>query len=138
MPTIYTKPLSLNVRQWSDLDLDFTRHPVTNDVVRKLNVESIKRSVKNLILTNKYERLFHPEIGSGIASLLFELVSPTTATVLESTIRQTLNNYEPRIIINTITILGDIDRNGYNVTIVFTTINTLQPVTIEFFLERLR
>lgn len=138
MPTIYTKPLSLNTRQWSDLDLDFTRHPVTNDVVRKLNVESIKRSVKNLILTNKYERLFHPEIGSGIASLLFELVSPTTATVLESTIRQTLNNYEPRIIINTITILGDIDRNGYNVTIVFTTINTLQPVTIEFFLERLR
>ena len=134
MPTIYTKPLSLNTRQWSDLDLDFTRHPVTNDVVRKLDVESIKRSVKNLILTNK----FHPEIGSGITSLLFELVSPTTATVLESTIRQTLNNYEPRVIIDTIAILGDIDRNGYNVTIGFTTINTLQPVTIEFFLERLR
>ena len=95
MPTIYTKPLSLNTRQWSDLDLNFTRHPVTNDIVRKLDVESIKRSVKNLILTNKYERLFHPEIGSGITSLLFELVSPTTATVLESTIRQTLNKPLP-------------------------------------------
>lgn len=138
MPTIYTKPLSLNTRQWSDLDLNFSRHPVTNDVSRKLNVEAIKRSVKNLILTNKYERLFHPEIGSGLTGLLFELVSPTTATVIESTIRQTLVNYEPRIIIDRISVSGDIDRNGYNVTLEFTTINTVQPVTIEFFLERLR
>ena len=138
MPNIYTKPLSQNTRQWSDLDLNFTRHPVTNDVTRKLNVEAIKRSVKNLILTNRYERLFHPEIGSSLTGLLFELVSPTTANVIESTIRQTLVNYEPRIIVDDITISGDIDRNGYNVTIQFTTINTLTPVTIEFFLERLR
>tara|TARA_B110000495_G_scaffold58021_1_gene49197 strand:+ start:3889 stop:4305 length:417 start_codon:yes stop_codon:yes gene_type:complete len=138
MPTIYTKPLSLNTRQWSDLDLDFTRHPVTNDVVRKLDVESIKRSVKNLILTNKYERLFHPEIGSGLTGLLFELVSPTTASVIEASIRQVLVNYEPRIIVDHISIAGNIDRNGYNATIEFTTINTLTPVTIEFFLERLR
>jgi len=138
MPTIFTKPLSQATRQWSDLDLNFEAHPVTKDVTRKLNVEAIKRSVKNLILTNKYERLFHPEIGSGLTGLLFELVSPTTAAIVESTIRQTINNYEPRVILNDVLVQGNIDRNGYNVTINFVTINVLQPVTIEFFLERLR
>ena len=90
---IYTKPLSTNTRTWSDLDLDFTMHPVTKDVSIKRNVEAIKRSVRNLIMTNPFERPFHPEIGSGITGLLFDLVSPTTAAVLQSEIRQVLNNF---------------------------------------------
>ena len=60
---IYTKGLSTHTRGWSDLDLDFTAHPVTKDIVRKTNVEAVKRSVRNLIRTNMYERPFHPEIG---------------------------------------------------------------------------
>ena len=135
---IFTKPLSTNTRSWSDLDLDFTAHPVTKDIVLKKDVEAIKRSVRNLILTNPHERPFHPEIGSGITGVLFELVSPTTAVVLQSEIRQVITNFEPRVRLIDISVLGDIDKNGYYVTIKFQVINIPNPVTIELFLERLR
>lgn len=135
---IFTKPLSTSNRVWSDLDLDFAKHPITNDVVKKKGTEAIKRAVRNLILTNKYERVFRPDLGSGLQGLLFELVTPTTANVIEITIRELLNNHEPRVIVDDIRVQGDIDRNGYNVTIEFTPINTVQPLTIELFLERLR
>ena len=135
---IFTKPLSTTIRTWSDIDLDFTSHPVTGDINRKRGVEAIKRSVRNLILTDKYERPFNPELGSGLAGLLFELVTPTTATVIKLQIKELLENYEPRIILDDIKIQGDIDRNGYFVTLKFTPINTIQPVVLELFLERLR
>ena len=135
---IFNKPLSTNVKSWSDLDLNFQAHPITKDIVRKKNIEAIKRSVKNLVLTNKYERPFHPEIGSSILAMLFEPVSPTTGAVLKSRILEVLTNYEPRAIITDIQVSGDIDKNGYYVSILFTPINTLEPVTIELFLERLR
>jgi len=135
---VYTKPLSTNTRRWADLDLDFIAHPVTKDIVLKRDVEAIKRSVRNLVLTNPHERPFHPEIGSGITGILFELVSPTTAVVLQSEIRQVINNYEPRVDIYDIKCYGDIDRNGYYVSIEFAPINFPEPVTIELFLERLR
>ena len=135
---VYTKPLSTNTRRWADLDLDFIAHPVTKDIVLKRDVEAIKRSVRNLVLTNPHERPFHPEIGSGITGILFELVSPTTAVVLQSEIRQVITNFEPRVRLIDISVLGDIDKNGYYVTIKFQPISTPSPVTIELFLERLR
>tara|TARA_Y100000782_G_C9977206_1_gene178535 strand:+ start:121 stop:534 length:414 start_codon:yes stop_codon:yes gene_type:complete len=135
---IFTKPLSTNTRRWYDLDLDFTAHPVTKDIVLKKDVEAVKRSVRNLVLTNPHERPFHPEIGSGITGILFELVSPTTAVVLQSEIRQVITNFEPRVRLIDISVLGDIDKNGYYVTIKFQVINIPIPVTIELFLERLR
>ena len=136
--TIFTKPLSTNVRSWSDIDLDFKPHPVTGDLVVKKNVESIKRSVRNLIQTNEHERPFHPEIGSNIRAVLFDLISPTTAVVLRSSIRQVLTNYEPRVELVDIRVVADSNRNGYHVTIAFEPINISEVVTIEFFLERLR
>ena len=135
---IFTKPLSTNTRRWYDLDLDFTAHPVTKDIVLKKDVEAVKRSVRNLVLTNPHERPFHPEIGSGITGILFENVSPTTAVVLQSEIRQVITNFEPRVRLIDISVLGDIDKNGYYVTIKFQVINIPNPVTIELFLERLR
>ena len=135
---IFTKPLKTNTRNWSDLDLDFLSHPTTNDIVKKKDVEAIKRSVRNLILTNKFERPFHPEIGSDITATLFEIVSPTTAIVLQSAIREVLTNFEPRVRLIDISVLGDIDKNGYYVTIKFQPINTPDPVKIDLFLERLR
>ena len=135
---IFTKPLSTNTRRWYDLDLDFTAHPVTKDIVLKKDVEAVKRSVRNLVLTNPHERPFHPEIGSGITGILFENVSPTTAVVLQSEIRQVITNFEPRVRLIDISVLGDIDKNGYYVTINFQVINIPNPVTIELFLERLR
>ena len=135
---IFTKPLKTNTRNWSDLDLDFLSHPTTNDIVKKKDVEAIKRSVRNLILTNKFERPFHPEIGSDITATLFEIVSPTTAVVLQSAIREVLTNFEPRVRLIDISVLGDIDKNGYYVTIKFQPINIPEPVKVDLFLERLR
>ena len=135
---IFTKPLSTNVRSWSDLDLDFLAHPVTKDIVLKKNVEAIKRSVRNLISTNHHERPFQPEIGSGIRGVLFDLVGPTTAVVLQDEIKQVIQNYEPRVELIDVRVISAMDKNGYYVTIEFTPLNFPEPVTIEFFLERLR
>jgi phage baseplate assembly protein W len=89
-------------------------------------------------MTNPHERPFHPEIGSGVRDILFELISPTSAIILQSEIRQVINNFEPRVDLYDIKALGDIDRNGYYVSIEFAPINFPEPVTIELFLERLR
>ena len=125
-------------RVYKDLNLNFGINPVTSDVTTVTDVIAVKRSVRNLLLTNHHERPFHPEIGSGITGILFELVSPTTAVVLQSEIRQVITNFEPRVRLIDVKVSGDIDSNGYYVTIHFQPINTPQPVTVELFLERLR
>ena len=75
---IYSQGLSTHTRGWADLDLDFTKHPITKDVVRKTNVEAVKRSVRNLVRTNRYERPFHPEIDGGVTDHLFGLSTANT------------------------------------------------------------
>ena len=135
---VFTKPLSTNTRKWSDLDLDFTAHPVTKDIVLKRDVEAVKRSIRNLILTNKYERPFQPTIDGGVTRHLFELSTPHTKHNIESAIRNCISNYEPRAEVIDVFVSGDLDKNGFNVTIEFRVINTPNPVTIELFLERLR
>jgi len=138
MPTIFTKGLSTNSRTWRDLDLDFKSHPVTKDIVTKTDVEAIKRSVRNLILTNRYDRPFQPEIDGGVVGRLFELATPILISNLQSVIRNTISNFEPRVEVISIDIESNIDKNGFNVSIVFTAVNTPDPVTVEIFLERLR
>ena len=135
---VFTKPLSTNTRRWADLDLDFGAHPVTKDVVLKRDVEAVKRSIRNLILTNKYERPFQPNIDGGVTRHLFELSTPHTKHDIESAIRNCISNYEPRAEVTDVFVTGDLDNNGFNVTIEFRVINTPIPVTIELFLERLR
>ena len=138
MPTIHTKPLSTNTRTWADLDLDFTAHPVTKDIVLKKDVEAVKRSIRNLILTNQYERPFQPDIDGGVTRHLFELITPPTLHNIESAIRNCILNYEPRAEVLDVFVSGDLDNNGFNVTLSFRVINTPDPVTVELFLERLR
>ena len=135
---IFTKGLSTNTRRWSDLDLDFIRHPNTKDIVKKTDVEAVKRAVRNLILTNRYERPFHPEIDGGVTRLLFELATPSTKIEIENAIRTVIKNFEPRAEVLDVFVGGDIDKNGFDVTITFRVINHPEPVTIELFLERLR
>ena len=135
---IFTKPLSTNTRSWSDLDLDFVAHPVTKDIVLKRDVEAVKRSVRNLVLTNPHERHFQPTIDGGVTRHLFELSTPHTKHNIESAIRTCISNYEPRAEVTDVFVTGDLDNNGFNVTIEFRVINIPNPVTIELFLERLR
>ena len=139
MPTtIFKKGLKTNTRSWSDLDLDFNAHPVTKDVVIKTDVEAVKRSIRNLILTNRYERPFQPEIDGGVTRHLFQLSTPSTKYDIETAIKIAILNFEPRAEIISIIVAGDLDRNGFDVTINFRVINVPEPVTIELFLERLR
>ena len=125
-------------RIYSDLDLDFTRNPVTNDVVKLTDVEAVKRSVKNLIQTNHYERPFHPEIGSDVRALLFENMTPLTALNLERKVVEVLVNFEPRAKIVDVRANADIDGNGYHLTISFYVVGIQTPITVETFLQRLR
>ena len=138
MPTIHTKPLSTNTRRWADLDLDFTAHPVTKDIVLKKDVEAVKRSIRNLILTNRYDRPFQPNIDGGVTRHLFELSTPHTIHNIESAIRNCISNYEPRAEVLDVFVTGDLDNNGFQVSLSFRVINVPDPVTVELFLERLR
>ena len=127
-----------STRIYKDLDLDFGRNTVTNDVNKLTDVEAVKRSVRNLINTNHFERPFHPEIGGNVRALLFENITPLTALNLQRKIEEVLNNFEPRAKITQILADPDIDRNGYRLEIKFYVIGIQNPITVETFLERLR
>ena len=142
MPSYSSENLSNNskrsTRIYKDLDLDFGRNTVTNDVNKLTDVESVKRSVRNLINTNHFERPFHPEIGGNVRALLFENITPLTSLNLQRKVEEVLNNFEPRAKITQILADPDIDRNGYKLTIKFYVIGIQNPITVETFLERLR
>ena len=138
MAVIYQKALSTHTRGWSDLDLDFTAHPVTKDIVRKTNVEAVKRAVRNLIRTNKYEKPFHPEIDGGVTRHLFGLSTPYMKHDIELAVRNCLKNFESRVIVDDVRVSGDLDKNGFNVSIFFTVINSPEPIEVRLFLERIR
>ena len=125
-------------RIYKDLDLDFGRNTVTNDVNKLTDVESVKRSIRNLINTNHFERPFHPEIGGNIRALLFELMTPLTALNLQRKVEEVLKNFEPRANVTQILADPDIERNGYRLEIKFYVIGIQNPIVVETFLERLR
>tara|TARA_R110001592_G_scaffold61640_5_gene188020 strand:+ start:2358 stop:2786 length:429 start_codon:yes stop_codon:yes gene_type:complete len=125
-------------RIYKDLDLDFGRNVVTNDVNSLKDVEAVKRSVRNLINLNHFDKPFHPEIGSNIRALLFENMTPLTSLNLQRQIGNVLANYEPRARISQILVRDLIDQNRYHVRISFYVVGTPDPVTVETFLERLR
>ena len=125
-------------RIYKDLDLDFGRNRITNDVNKLTDVEAVKRSVRNLINTNHYERPFHPELGSDVRSMLFEPMTPLTALNLQRKVAEVLNNFEPRINLQQVLASPDLDRNSYALKIMFYVIGSNQPVEVETFLERLR
>ena len=127
-----------NTRTFSDLDLNFTKNPVTLDVTRRYDEDAVKNALKNLILTSNYERPFHSEIGSPIKKLLFEPASPILGAMLKRTIQDTINTFEPRVQIIDIICVVAPDDNTVDVTIEFTILNTTAPITLELTLQRTR
>jgi phage baseplate assembly protein W len=125
-------------RTWKDLNLNFSKNPVTGDITKLSGTESVKRSVRNLIQTNHYEKPFHPEIGSGIRDLLFEPATPLTEIFLAKKIEETLVNFEPRVRLIAVNVNAQPDENSYRVWIEFYVVNHPTPVIIDTFLERLR
>ena len=133
-----TNNSSRSVKTYSDLNLNFTRNPATGDVARLTDIEAVKRSVRNLILTNQFERPFHPEIDSSVRALLFENVTPLNAILLEDRIREVIINFEERAELTNVRVIDDADRNGYRVIINFQVLNSVENVSITEFLQRLR
>lgn len=131
------------LKDWSDLDLDFIANPTTGDIVKKTGSEAIKRSIRNLVLTNYYDRPFRSYIGSNASKILFDNINPFTATFLKDAITEVITNFEPRVRLegndyDGVRVTVSEDNNGYDVVIAFTEINSLIPTTISLFLERLR
>ena len=128
-----------NSRQYTDLDLFFGRKTSDSDVSKVTDVQAVKRSIRNLILLNHYEKPFHPEIGSGVRDMLFELMTPVTAVVLTRKIEDVINNFEPRARVIAVRAFPNLDRNAYDVSIQFYVVNTpTELVDLTVLLERLR
>ncbi len=125
-------------RTFRDLDLNFTIHPVKKDINTHKNEYAIINSIKNLVLTNHYERPFQPEIGSNIRRLLFENVDTVTAAQIEREITEVIGNFEPRAQVSQVNAIPSPDENTYKITLEFFIINNTSPITINFFLERIR
>ena len=131
--------ISRNVRQYRDLDLFFSKKQGSDDVNKVTDIEAVKRSVRNLVLTNFYEKPFHPEIGSGVRDMLFENMSPITASVLTKKVEDVIENFEPRARLTSVRALPNLDRNEYEVTIEFFVVNApTELVNMTVFLEVLR
>ena len=123
---------------YKDLNLGFEQNTATKDIQKITDIEAVKRSVRNLINTNHYEKPFHPEIGSNLRAMLFELMSPQMNHVISEQIENLINNYEPRCNLVQVFTQPRLDRNGYSVQISFRVQNHPDEVIVESFLERLR
>jgi len=126
------------VRQFKDLDLNFSLHPLKKDVNKHLDQMAVINALKNLILTNHYEKPFNPDYGSNVRKLLFETLDIITASAIEREIQQTIESFEPRVRIISVAVLPDIDNNGFTVRMQFYIVNQTNPVSISFLLERSR
>jgi hypothetical protein len=128
----------LKTRNYSDLDLNFTIHPIRKDVNKHVGEMAVINALKNLLLTNHYEKPFMPEYGSNVRKLLFENLDIITAAALEKEITQTIQNFEPRVEVINLSVTPKFDENSFQVELLFNILNRTEPVSISFLLERTR
>lgn len=131
-------PLLKQTELFSDFFTDFDIHPVKKDLVRHVNEEAVKRSIKNLLMTNRKERFFNSDLGSDIKALLFENASPATEQICKEFIKTTIENFEPRARILDIRVAIEEDQHLMTATIVFSVINKQEPIILEVILNRIR
>ena len=123
---------------YSDIDFAFTKKPVTADVAVSYDAQAVSRSIRNLLNTQNYDRLFNPDLGSQITGLLFENISPIVASTMESIITNLITTYEPRARLQSVRVSSQPDLNSYNVSITFYIENATLPTTTTILLERNR
>lgn len=131
MATIKTKRT-----KFVDIDLNFSLHPISSDIGKRVDGNAIATSVKNLVLTNMYDRPFHPEISSQVSSLLFENFTARTEATLQRAIRYVIENFEPRVEIVYINIDSDPDNNDLTVELAFNVVGLTETIVTQFTLER--
>jgi len=124
--------------RYSDISIAFGLNPFNKDVTRVTNVDAVKRSVKNLVLTDKYERLLDPDIGGNVRQSLFEPMTPLTQGIIQDYIIEVIENYEPRCLLESVVVEGNPDFNSYSVTIRFRVDTSENIQSLDFLLERVR
>ena len=131
--------ITRNVRQYSDLDLFFGKKSSDSDISKVTDIQAVKRSIRNLVLLNHFEKPFHPEIAGGVREMLFELMTPITAQIIAKQVENVINNFEPRAKLVGVRVQPDLDRNLYALTIEFYVVNApTELVDMSVMLERLR
>ena len=131
--------ITRNVRQYKDLDLFFSKKATTKDINKVTDVQAVKRSIRNLVQLNHYEKPFHPEIAGGVREMLFENMTPITAVVIGKKVQDVIDNYEPRAQVVGVKSTPDLDRNAYEITVEFYVKNApTELVDLSLFLEVLR
>ena len=123
---------------YADIDLTFNRIPVTGDIALRYDDQAVIASVRNLLLTNFYERPFQPDLGSNINAILFEPATGLTAGILETEIRNVISNYEPRVQINELVVSPNLDGNTFLIDMSFYIGNNTQPTAVNLILQRSR
>lgn len=123
---------------YSDIPTNLDVHPVKEDLVLLTNEAAIKRSIRNLLLTDPFERPFNSAIGSGIRQTLFENAGQDTEYILTEKIKETIINYEPRASLINVRVKLSPDENYYSATVVFSVLNSLAPITLDLILRRVR
>lgn len=123
---------------YSDITTNFNIHPIKGDLVLLKDADAVKRSIRNLVFTDPYERFFNPLIGGGINASLFENINRDTESVIRIRITETIENFEPRANLINVKVKAFPDDNAYNVTIVFSINNSVQPIQLDFILRRVR
>lgn len=123
---------------YSDITTPFLIQPNTLDLVKEINEDAVKASIKNILLTDRGERLFNPIFGSDIRSLLFENITPQTESLVREYVEQSINNFEPRANLIDVIVTASQDANAYAVTVVFSVINRSEPITLDILLNRTR
>lgn len=130
--------MARNTRTYTDLDFNFLLHPRSGDVSSRADEEAVKQSIRNLVMTRNYERPFRSYLGSQVTSLLFEPASPLLTSMIEKSISDVINNYEPRAVILAVTVTFSQENNSMYVSITFKIRNTENPITVNLILERSR
>lgn len=123
---------------YSDLDINLDKHPVSGDVVRSTNDLAVVRAIKNLVLTDFYERPFKPTVGCNVRKLLFENFTPDIQEIVRQTIIDTIREFEPRCNNIDVKVTPYEDQNALTITIIFSLINREEPITLDFYLDRIR
>lgn len=138
MSILKLTPLRHREILWSDFHKDLTIHPLSDELAIKVNEQSINESLRNLILTDKGERLFQPNLGSNVRATLFENNTPATIRILKENVKDVINNFEPRVSLIDVEISTDYDSEKVKISILYYLLNSETPITFTVFLERTR
>jgi phage baseplate assembly protein W len=138
MPVPFISPIGKRISLYSDFHKDLTSNPISGDLAIKRDEEAVKESIKNLLLTDRGERLFQPNLGGDIRAMLFENNTPATIKIMQEQVKATIQSYEPRVELINVEVTSSLDTNTVRINVLFYIKNNENPINVSVFLERIR